>query len=592
MDSYTLSFIIAFVVGLILTIIFCKSARRRFLAFVLYVVVFYMLFYNFNEGVLGGFFPSFHLYAGSAYTCFLLLFLFSFEITKKTQNPKNGWKVNIFFCVAQFLCVIFTQVVPWAIDTFPLSNIDAILFTVFARANEGAENFVLESFVDKALLPAIWIYGLLLCVQVFLSIVLHKIEKNISFHLWKIRYTICTGSFAFVFSRIQKCFLVFIIVICTILAFVVPNILMSAPFKALIQRPVDSEMYRVDYVHPDSAHIEVPESTKNLIVILLESMETNFAQHTPELNALASKAVNFAPGGESVAGTSWTIAAITGKLCGIPLNMPMRIGEYLGKLPTYLPNAKCMMNILADKGYSQVYIQGSSGDFTQKRDFWKVHGDVAVHDIEYYTQMGRIPDGYKVFWGFEDRKMYQFAKEEIDSLARMGKPFAVYMLTVDTHQPNGYVDDSCAVQVENIEGRLPKALRCASIMLDSFVSWASEQPWYENTVISVMGDHSMQSLSKKANVPLTDSLYWVNFMFNSAIERPVKERAYSSLDMFPTLLESMGFTIEGHAMGLGRSLFSEEPTLIEKYGRNTLDSLLRVRSIQYDYFLMGEKQGN
>ena len=292
---------------------------------------------------------------------------------------------------------------------------------------------------------------------------------------------------------------------------------------------------------------------------------------------------------ENVAGTSWTIAAITGKLCGIPLNMPMGIGEYHGKLPTYLPNAKCIMNVLADRGYSQIYIQGSSGDFTQKRDFWRTHGDVAVHDIEYYTQQGKIPKGYDVFWGFEDRKMYQFAKDEIDSLAKTGNPFAVYMLTVDTHQPNGYIDSVCAAEVENIEGEFPKALRCASKMIDSFILWASSQSWYDNTVISVMGDHSMPSLSKKANVPLTDSLYWVNFMFNSVKKRSAMHKAYSSLDMFPTLLEAMGFAIDGHAIGLGRSLFSSEQTLLEKYGRETLDHLLRERSVQYDYFLMGEK---
>lgn len=589
MDAYTLSFVIAFVVGLVPTIIFCKNAHRRFFAFVLYIFLFYIFFYDFNEGVLGGFFPIFHVFAGAAYTCLLLIFLLSLEKESVPQAPvKNRGKI-LFFSIAQFFCVLFTQVVPWGVDTFPLSNIDAILFTVFAGANEGAENFVLESFIDKALLPAGKIFALLWGIQIVLTIIIIKTNTNFTLKLWRIRYPVSASGFANVLARIHKVFLVFMTAMCAILFFVVPNILMSAPFRALVQIPVDSEMYREDYVYPDSVQIKAAGSTKNLIVIMLESMETNFAHHTPELNAWAAKATNFTPGGENVAGTSWTIAAITGKLCGIPLNMPMGIGEYLGKLPTYLPNAKCMMNILADKGYSQVYIQGSSGDFTQKRDFWKVHGNVAVHDIEHYVKQGRIPEGYKVFWGFEDRKLYQFAKEEIDSLSKIDKPFAVYMLTVDTHQPNGYVDDSCAVQVGDVDGLLPKSLRCASIMLDSFMTWASRQPWYGNTVISVMGDHSMQSLSKKAGVPLTDSLYWVNFMFNSAVDTPVRERAYSSLDMFPTLLESMGFSIDGRAIGLGRSLYSDKPTLIEKYGRNTLDSLLRVRSIQYDYFLMGGK---
>ena len=588
MDTYTLSFIIAFLVGIFPTIFFCKSFRRRFCGFVLYIVVFYTFFYNFDEGIVGGFFPIFHIYAGAAYSCVLLLFLLSFEKGCLGVVQGRRWGKVIFFSIAQFLCILFTRVVPWAIDTFPLSNIEAILFTVFAGANEGAENFVLTSFIDKAFFPSIRVFVLLLGVETLIAAILYKIKCGIKFRLFKINFVINVGSLTYVISRVQKCFLAFLGIFCAILLFVVPNIVMSAPFRALIQVPVDSELYRENYVHPDSVRMDAVGSTKNLIVVLLESMETNFAVHTPELNKLAAKTTNFAPGGESVAGTSWTIAAITGKFCGIPLNMPMGIEEYHGKLPTYLPNAKCMMNVLADRGYSQIYIQGSSGDFTQKREFWEVHGNVAVHDIEYYTEQGKIPKGYNVFWGFEDRKMYEYAKVEIDSLAKTGKPFAVYMLTVDTHQPNGYIDDSCAVEVKDVEGKLPKALRCASKMLDSFILWASSQPWFENTVISVMGDHSMQSLSKKAGVPLTDSLYWVNFMFNSAIENPVASRAYSSLDMFPTLLESIGFTIEGHAIGLGHSLFSDGQTLLEKYGRHTLDSLLRVRSVQYDYFLMGE----
>ena len=60
--------------------------------------------------------------------------------------------------------------------------------------------------------------------------------------------------------------------------------------------------------------------------------------------------------------------------------------------------------------------------------------------------------------------------------------------------------------------------------------------------------------------------------------------------MFPTLLESMGFSLEGRAMGLGKSLYSGEATLLERYGQKTLDSLLRERSIQYDYFLMGKRE--
>ena len=41
--------------------------------------------------------------------------------------------------------------------------------------------------------------------------------------------------------------------------------------------------------------------------------------------------------------------------------------------------------------------------------------------------------------------------------------------------------------------------------------------------------------------------------------------------MFPTILSSMGFTIEGNKLGFGADLFSEEKTLVEKIGLDPLN---------------------
>ena len=570
--------------------------KKKFLAFLVTPILFYILFYNYDYVLyLGEMAPILIAYLGAIYTSLLFLFFASYKKDSFGNPFKNssikkikttGFSLLILFLQAFF--VLYIQVIPWAIDTFPLSNIEAVLFTLFAGTNEGSEEFVLSSFWSKACNPAIKFLFIILFLELVISIILKRQKIALRFTLWKIKATIDGSTIKEYFHQILKISTIFLLVYCAILSFILPGIVMSAPFKALFQQPVDSELYRNHYVNPDSIQIS-SEKPKNLIVILLESMETNFAQYTPEINSLEKEHVNFVPGGESVSGTSWTIAGITGKLCGIPLNMPMGIGEYLGKLPTYLPGAKCLMNVLADKRYNQVYMQGSSGDFTQKRTFWTVHGNVAVHDIEYFKKTGKIPNDYYVFWGFEDRKLYQFAQKELDSLSKLNAPFALYMLTIDTHQPEGYVDNTCAKEFESVEGKLPKAIRCSSKQLYDFIIWAKQQPWYENTVISVMGDHTMPMLSPKAGIPKTDSLYWTNFMINSSVQLPTMPRKYSSLDMFPTLLESMGFELESRGIALGRSLFSDSLTMLEIYGRQTLDSLLRERSIQYDKFLFGEK---
>lgn len=583
---YSLHFIIALMSATIVAVILSRSWRKRMTALVVVPFFFYVLFYNFNYGIVDGIFPIAMSYVGSAYVCAFYLFFSTYRFTNnQIQNTNKIFlKLSLLF-VLQFVGILYVTVIPWAFDTFPLSNPEAVLFTLFAGTNEGAEEFVISSIWGKVIIPSIKIFLALVLVQTACAFVLRRSNQGVMFTFKSIRLSLYSGRFRCCLLQLQKCLLVLLAIYCVILSLIIPGIVTSAPFRTLFQIPVDSELYRNHFVHPDSLKLEIPDSPRNLIVIMMESMETNFENHTPEIVELERQNTNFAPGGVTISGTSWTIAGITGKLCGIPLNMPMGINEYLGKLPTYLPHARCLMDVLEKKNYHQIYMQGSSGDFTQKRTFWTVHGNVEVHDIEYYTRIGKIPEKYNVFWGFEDRKLYNFAKDELDSLSKMEKPFALYMLTVDTHQPEGYVDAQCAKEFAEVKGGLPKALRCASKQLDEFLIWAKQQPWYANTVISVMGDHTMPSLSLKAGIPVSDSLYWTNFIVNSAVTTPVRERQYSSLDMFPTLLEAMGFKLENRSAGLGRSLYSDSLTMLELYGRQTLDSLLRERSIQYDRFL-------
>ena len=586
MSTYSIHFIIAVLLATIGAVLFSRTRRLRLIALLAVPISFYVLFYNFNYSLVKGISPIMVSYAGCVYIC--VLFFFITSIQKSTpydyNYKKNVLKIILVF-VLQSACILYAVLVPWAIDTFPLSNVEAVLFTLFAGVNEGAEEFVISSLLDQAFFPAIQAFCIWAIIQIAFAILLNRRKIAFRFSFWKIKYPLCTNGFKSTLWQLQKGVCLFLALYCFVESLILPGIILSAPFKALFQVPVDSELYRNHFVHPDSLKLEIPERPRNLIVIMMESMETNFEHHTPEIVELQRQNTNFSPGGVSVSGTSWTIAGITGKLCGIPLNMPMGINEYHGKLPTYLPHARCLMDVLGKKNYQQIYMQGTSGKFTQKRTFWTVHGNVEVHDIEYYTRIGKIPEKYNVFWGFEDRKLYNFAKEELDSLSKMEKPFALYMLTVDTHQPEGYVDALCAKEFAGINGKLPKALRCASRQLDEFLTWAKQQPWYTNTVISVMGDHTMPHLTAKAGISPSDSLYWTNFIINSAVTTPVREHQYSSLDMFPTLLEAMGFKLENHSAGLGRSLYSDSLTMLELYGRHALDSLLRERSIQYDEFL-------
>ena len=219
-------------------------------------------------------------------------------------------------------------------------------------------------------------------------------------------------------------------------------------------------------------------------------------------------------------------------------------------------------------------------------------GGVLIHDINYYKKENRLPRYYNVNWGFEDQKLYQFAKEDITELAADESPFFYGMLTVDTH-PNGYICDLCDKDYAPGE-EYQAVFECGDRQVDEFVKWAQEQDWYEDTLIVLMGDHTMPQECAAKIYPdgYDDSRRkWID-VFVNADQDPdsglKKDRKFCSVDMFPTILEAMGVSIDGHGLGFGRSLFSAEPTLMEQMPVSEMEDEMNTICTQYIYWETGE----
>ena len=79
-----------------------------------------------------------------------------------------------------------------------------------------------------------------------------------------------------------------------------------------------------------------------------------------------------------------------------------------------------------------------------------------------------------------------------------------------------------------------------------------------------------------------------NVILNPAPSVPQKRdemmfnRVYANFDMFPTILSSMGVTIEGSRLGIGTDLFSEKKTLFEEYGFEYANEELGKMSVLYN----------
>ena len=358
----------------------------------------------------------------------------------------------------------------------------------------------------------------------------------------------------------------------------------------------NSSFIEENYVSPYEVNLEFPQEKRNLIYIFLESMENTFADTSvgepifenciPELTKLAEENVNFSHtkelgGAYSYLGTTWTAAAMATQTSGVPIKVIVRADEdTYGAEDDFLPGVVSIGEVLEKHGYNQTLLVGSDAEFHGRQPYFVQHGNYNIVDIDSLKAEGKLPEDYHEWWGFEDQKLFAFAKEEVSKLASLEEPFNFTMLTCDTHFPDGYLCELCQ---EAYEDQYSNVLACSSRQVYEFVEWIKAQPFYENTTIVISGDHLTMDNDFLEEIDQEYERTIYNCIINAPVE-PVNEknRKFGTMDMFPTTLAAMGVEIEGDCLGLGTNLFSEKATLTEVYGFDLLNEEMQKRSEFYN----------
>lgn len=363
----------------------------------------------------------------------------------------------------------------------------------------------------------------------------------------------------------------------------------------------ESDFIEDHYVSPDDVELKFPAKKRNLIYIFLESMENTYAQteagapitanYIPELTQLAEEHVNFSHtdglgGAQSFSGTTWTAASMVAQTSGTIVKVPLTADDYNGE-DAYMPGVVSIGEILDREGYRQLLLLGSDAEFAGRDSYFTEHGKYEILDINALKEEGRLPEDYQEWWGYEDEKLFAFAKSELKQLAETGEPFNFTMLTADTHFPDGYLCPSCP---ELHEEQYANVLACSSRQVSEFVSWIQAQPFYENTTIVISGDHLTMDPHFLEDVDAT----YVRTVYNCIIHAPVqpireKNRQFGVFDMLPTTLGALGVQIEGDRLGLGTNLFADTLTLTERYGKRFLEVELLKHSEFYNTEVLDEE---
>ncbi len=473
----------------------------------------------------------------------------------------------LFTILAVLLAVLATVItcsLRWMFDTWSNLTMDELIYHLTSPL-DGTNDAMIREYIDTCIVPAV-------IVLLFLLVLFAAFRKK------KRYYIVMAGA---------------IVLSVSVGALSVRGAWQDLDVGNYVaDRGTYSTFIDDNYVSPSDVELTFPQEKRNLIYIFLESMETTYADTQsggafdrnviPELTQIAQENEDFSGetadlnGGYSMPGTTWTIGAMFAQTSGLPLSVSID-GNSMDTQTSFFAGAVTLGDILESQGYSQTLLIGSDAAFGGRELYFTEHGNYEMMDYKYAVQNGLIPEDYYVWWGYEDEKLFEFARQKVTELAAQPEPFNLTMLTVDTHFEDGYVCERCP-QLYG-DDQYSNVMRCSCRQVSAFVQWLQQQDFYENTTIILCGDHPTMDSDYCEDIDSGYTRKTYTAYINAAAQKETETRRdFTTFDQFPTTLAALGVQIEGNRLGLGTNLFSSEPTLTERFGRETEERELKKNS--------------
>ena len=508
-------------------------------------------------------------------------------IDETGKMPKKKWYIyqNICLYLIWILFAILLVAEEYVLSSFSGITIDQLVFHMNTNLEGSNWSTFLPTLIQAGIYILIAVIGCTI-VTFIQKYFIKKANRYRKFYL-KAKEMIKEYSLHFITT------LCGFIAICIVLVSLADNYYL---IDYLAARRIDTEIYDKYYIDTATVELTFPEKKKNLVYIYMESTEMSLADEShgggksvnviPELTDIALENdcfngdTDILNGARSLYNSTWTIAGLVAQTSGLPLGINHVLTNNINSISSFMPGATTLGDILEKEGYHNVFMLGSDAKFGNRDVYFKEHGNYDIDDYYWARNNNKLPDkSYYVWWGYEDDKLFTYAKEELTSLAESDEPFALSLLTVDTHFVNGYLCDDCP---DTFTSQYSNVLACSSKKISELVEWIEAQPWGEDTVIVLNGDHLCMDSKYYEDMPEDYERKTYTAIINSSKKEPDTTRLYSTMDLFPTTLSAMGVTIKGDRLGLGTDLYSDTPTLLEELGENYLNYELSLNSTFYD----------
>lgn len=299
---------------------------------------------------------------------------------------------------------------------------------------------------------------------------------------------------------------------------------------------------------------------KNILFIILESFSSErigmlnpkVKQYTPFMDSLLLNSRTYTYG---MANGRMTIDALPSILSGIPSFM-----EKNYCYSNYSNNdVHGISSLLEKEGYQTAFFYGGLKSTFGFENFMNINFTKNYYDQEDYDNKYE-----NTGWGVDDHLFLPFVASKLKT---MPQPFCASMLTLSLHHPFP-IPEPYKTMLDSIKDPVKKSMKYTDISMQLFFNKIKDEDWYKNSIIAICADHTSGGFGDFEGNPINDFAIPISFLVpgDTAFNK-VQKQAISQIDMYPTVLDYIGYNKPFVSLG-SSALSKSHPTI--QYGGNGL----------------------